>query len=105
MPSSGVKTCALDRKSTRLNSSHGSISYAVFCLKKTARNPTDGYYSYDLSSWHIIVLSSHWSQVGGCSPSSAQGQWLRAALAVYLFFLMMRRPPGSPLFPTRALFR
>src|SRR6266542_5611735 len=25
---------AEDRKSTRLNSSHGSISYAVFCLKK-----------------------------------------------------------------------
>src|SRR5207245_5988770 len=27
-------TSARDRKSTRLNSSHGSISYAVFCLKK-----------------------------------------------------------------------
>src|SRR5207245_1388317 len=27
----------LDRKSTRLNSSHGSISYAVFCLKKKQR--------------------------------------------------------------------
>src|SRR3712207_7001339 len=26
--------CALDRKSTRLNSSHANISYAVFCLKK-----------------------------------------------------------------------
>src|SRR5690348_17987203 len=26
--------CRLDRKSTRLNSSHPSISYAVFCLKK-----------------------------------------------------------------------
>src|SRR5207245_10310344 len=25
--------CERDRKSTRLNSSHGSISYAVFCLK------------------------------------------------------------------------
>src|SRR3989337_107365 len=36
MPSSGVQTCALDRKSTRLNSSHGSISYAVFCVKKRA---------------------------------------------------------------------
>src|SRR3954449_5742786 len=34
MPSSGVQTCALDRKSTRLNSSHTLISYAVFCLKK-----------------------------------------------------------------------
>src|SRR2546430_11664067 len=26
--------CATDRKSTRLNSSHSQISYAVFCLKK-----------------------------------------------------------------------
>src|SRR2546429_2248037 len=26
--------CGRDRKSTRLNSSHGYISYAVFCLKK-----------------------------------------------------------------------
>src|SRR5207245_3525156 len=36
--SAGARRCAhiavqvLDRKSTRLNSSHGSISYAVFCL-------------------------------------------------------------------------
>src|SRR5207249_10676564 len=29
---------ALDRKSTRLNSSHVSISYAVFCLKKKKNN-------------------------------------------------------------------
>src|SRR2546429_1233158 len=31
---------ALDRKSTRLNSSHGYISYAVFCLKKKTANPS-----------------------------------------------------------------
>src|SRR5687768_17993458 len=30
----------LDRKSTRLNSSHGYISYAVFCLKKKKKNKT-----------------------------------------------------------------
>src|SRR3712207_8261080 len=30
---SGV-VCSADRKSTRLNSSHANISYAVFCLKK-----------------------------------------------------------------------
>src|SRR2546422_4807472 len=29
-----VRSSRLDRKSTRLNSSHGYISYAVFCLKK-----------------------------------------------------------------------
>src|SRR6266478_5349454 len=43
--SAAASTCAkLDRKSTRLNSSHSQISYAVFCLKKkkdlaTARLP------------------------------------------------------------------
>src|SRR3712207_7177416 len=37
---------ALDRKSTRLNSSHANISYAVFCLKK----------KYDSLSFHLPVL-------------------------------------------------
>src|SRR2546422_3569223 len=31
----------LDRKSTRLNSSHGYISYAVFCLKKKKKKQRD----------------------------------------------------------------
>src|SRR3712207_8688331 len=31
---------AQDRKSTRLNSSHANISYAVFCLKKNTSAPT-----------------------------------------------------------------
>src|SRR5947209_15809653 len=31
------RTCS-DRKSTRLNSSHANISYAVFCLKKKKKN-------------------------------------------------------------------
>src|SRR3712207_7931733 len=35
-----------DRKSTRLNSSHANISYAVFCLKKKKKN----YQSYIKSS-------------------------------------------------------
>src|SRR2546427_2896035 len=34
---------SLDRKSTRLNSSHSQISYAVFCLKKKKKKKT---YSY-----------------------------------------------------------
>src|SRR5438034_6270579 len=34
----GVHGIALDRKSTRLNSSHTVISYAVFCLKKKTRS-------------------------------------------------------------------
>src|SRR2546422_5225310 len=37
-----------DRKSTRLNSSHGYISYAVFCLKKKKKNKNN----IDLRSRH-----------------------------------------------------
>src|SRR5690348_17902669 len=38
---------SLDRKSTRLNSSHPSISYAVFCLKKKKdRQPRTSYVQY-----------------------------------------------------------
>src|SRR5207248_10744053 len=33
--------CFQDRKSTRLNSSHRTISYAVFCLKKKKKNITN----------------------------------------------------------------
>src|SRR5437660_9748550 len=36
----------LDRKSTRLNSSHVAISYAVFCLKKKNKNHIDITYYY-----------------------------------------------------------
>src|SRR3712207_7705766 len=36
----GVEHVALDRKSTRLNSSHANISYAVFCLKKKNKIPS-----------------------------------------------------------------
>src|SRR3712207_6870295 len=32
----------IDRKSTRLNSSHANISYAVFCLKKKTMKQCDG---------------------------------------------------------------
>src|SRR5258708_15329387 len=35
-----AKAAGLDRKSTRLNSSHQIISYAVFCLKKKKHRPT-----------------------------------------------------------------
>src|SRR5438874_5918663 len=37
-PRTSVPTCGGDRKSTRLNSSHVEISYAVFCLKKKTKN-------------------------------------------------------------------
>src|SRR3712207_8797756 len=36
----GLRAATTDRKSTRLNSSHANISYAVFCLKKKTHKNT-----------------------------------------------------------------
>src|SRR3712207_8231598 len=46
----------LDRKSTRLNSSHANISYAVFCLKKKNKQ-----HDHHISTSHVLTLvtSSH----------------------------------------------
>src|SRR2546430_11894572 len=45
---------AIDRKSTRLNSSHSQISYAVFCLKKKKRIHINN----DVELNHYIALHS-----------------------------------------------
>jgi hypothetical protein len=39
------------------------------------------WYSYELGAWHVIVLDSACSKVGGCQPDSAQGRWLAKDLA------------------------
>src|SRR3989449_4952201 len=41
-----------DRKSTRLNSSHGYISYAVFCLKKKITTASARFDEVDDATWH-----------------------------------------------------
>ncbi|HXV59878.1 MAG TPA: metallophosphoesterase [Vicinamibacteria bacterium] len=58
----------------------GASAYFVY-FGAAAGNPEEGYYSYDLGSWHIIALNSNCSDVGGCGPGSPQGQWLQADLA------------------------
>jgi hypothetical protein len=46
-----------------------------------AGDPEEGYYSYDLGSWHVVVLNSNCADVGGCGAGSTQERWLRADLA------------------------
>src|SRR5436190_9711135 len=52
-----VKRAHLDRKSTRLNSSHTVISYAVFCLKKKKLSHADLRCSQTSSKRVLVCLS------------------------------------------------
>src|SRR6266487_1784775 len=96
----------LDRKSTRLNSSHPSISYAVFCLKKKK----DGRRSSAATQPASNVLSSA-CRLGPLIVQPGFGALFRVLRQILqhrrgvFFFLMIRRPPRSTLFPYTTLFR
>ena len=41
----------------------------------------DTWYSYDIGTWHVVVLDSDCGKVDGCGADSAQGRWLADDLA------------------------
>src|SRR6266542_1600595 len=96
-----------DRKSTRLNSSHGSSSYAVFCLKKKKQCWSRVSHSCEfLSDCGTDFL--RWCCVG--TPlwrkhTVRAGKKGDRGSGCLFFFLMIRRPPRSTLFPYTTLFR
>jgi len=59
----------------------GAAPYFAY-FGEAAGDPKKGYYSYDLGTWHIIVVNSNCRDVGGCRKGSPQEQWLREDLAV-----------------------
>src|SRR6266702_2970239 len=77
-----------DRKSTRLNSSHVAISYAVSCLKKKTPSAPLRLFETDLAN-----------------PLPDQEIRSVDLLSLFCFFLLIRRPPRSTLFPSTTLFR
>src|SRR4029078_8764185 len=50
----------------------GAAGYSNY-FGSAAGNPGQGYYSYDIGSWHLIALNSNCSSAGGCGSSSPQG--------------------------------
>ena len=62
--------------------SQGATYYFSY-FGAAAGDPKTGYYSYDLGSWHIVVLNSECKEVGGCQAGSPEEKWLRADLAAH----------------------
>lgn len=60
----------------------GAAAYFAY-FGAAAGDPSKGYYSYDLGTWHIVILNSNCREVGGCHRGSPQEQWLRADLAAH----------------------
>ena len=61
-----------------LDADNGGPYYDTFA--DAAGTPGEGWYSYDLGAWHVVVLNSNCDRIG-CEEGSAQHQWLVADLA------------------------
>src|ERR1039457_1142253 len=96
-----------DRKSTRLNSSHLVISYAVFCLQKKRfpRKPPFSETPWRTSSGRTCAAAGARDVplLSGAGLVMDTADIGRALLD--FVFLMIRRPPRSTLFPYTTLFR
>src|ERR1017187_7745361 len=98
--------CLTDRKSTRLNSSHRCISYAVFCLKKKKKkhkqkpptqNTSHNRRSVQTASCHAPMCYAHRPSrhILLCDPLSS---------LFFFFFFNVRGPPEFSPFPLHAAF-
>jgi hypothetical protein len=59
----------------------GAVDYYNY-FGPAAGDPSKGYYSFDLGTWHIVVINSECAQVS-CSNGSAQATWLQADLTAH----------------------
>src|SRR6266581_962640 len=96
-----------DRKSTRLNSSHPSISYAVFCLKKkksstetTTRRVGEAAGKKYIQTNTVAVPRQEFHE-----PLIEMLAGLFLHVDERFFFGLLRRARGSTLFPYTTLFR
>ncbi len=50
---------------------------------EAAGDPSKGYYSYELGTWHVVALNSNCSDIGGCGADSPEVKWLQTDLAAH----------------------
>src|SRR5699024_11784589 len=71
-PAQRIVGVVVDRKSTRLNSSHVSISYAVFCLKKIKKSKSQ-------TVWRPLDMKATWSSTILVCSIKCQKQFYKSA--------------------------
>ncbi|HKG38957.1 MAG TPA: metallophosphoesterase [Conexibacter sp.] len=59
----------------------GAAGYFAYFGARAGR-PGEGWYSYDLGSWHVVALNAN-CDIVGCGADSPQQHWLRADLAAH----------------------
>ncbi len=62
-------------------SQNGALYFAYF--GSAAGQAPDGWYSFELGGWHIVVLDADCGSVGGCGTGSRELTWLESDLAAH----------------------
>src|SRR6185312_13199722 len=106
MSPGGANPLTEDRKSTRLNSSHDQISYAVFCLKKKKQQHKQQPQQQQQKQQQKQKNNNN-HNINNRNNNTATSITTTTTnnICLFFFFLMIRRPPRSTLFPYTTLFR
>src|SRR3990172_4136533 len=95
---SGQKRTSEDRKSTRLNSSHGYISYAVFCLKKDLPKSCTRFKDIAICHGNLFLVDPRRLR------NTRATRRMNALYNARIFFFSSAPAAGLLLFPPHALF-
>jgi PKD repeat protein len=60
----------------------GAAGYFGYWGSAAGPNP-GGYYSFDIGTWHVVVLNANCSDAGGCNAGSPQYNWLQSDLVAH----------------------
>jgi acid phosphatase type 7 len=71
---------------TDCNAANAGASGYFNYFGAAAGQPGQGYYSYDIGTWHLIALNSNCGDAGGCGATSPQGIWLANDLKTHTNF-------------------
>jgi hypothetical protein len=64
------------------STNQGAAGYFQY-FGSVAGQSGQGYYSYSIGTWHVVVLNSNCSDAGGCTVGTPQYQWLQNDLATH----------------------
>src|ERR1035437_11833 len=85
-----------DRKSTRLNSGHANISYAVFCLKK---RPAGGVRLHIPAPWRRLPPGQRAGRGRAGREAGVRGAGCVGPSVLLLLFFLLGPPPAPPPHP------
>src|ERR1039457_3405279 len=100
-----METSRSEEHTSELQSPCNLVCRLLLEKKKNKQTPHDAFATQACLACTLVVLCTHVSGLVHCGAGAGLDRASRNLLGSFFFFLMIRRPPRSTLFPYTTLFR